>query len=82
MILSILSSSKDKNSALRAVQQNFVFQGTLGMEIEKLYDTYSFSEKKLAFEFLNLIEQYVQNEYPYIAGIILKPTRRSRSHSS
>ena len=82
MILSILSSSKDKQSALQAVQHNFVFQGTLRMEIEKLFETYKHSEKKLIFAFMDLVEQFHKNDYPYIAGISLKPTRGRQSHSS
>lgn len=82
MILSILSSSKDKTSALRAVQQNFVFQGTLRMDIEKLFLTYKDCEKKLTFEFMNLIERFSNHTYPYLAGISLKETRRTQCHSS
>lgn len=82
MILSILSSSRDKDSALRAVQQNFNFQGTLRMEIEELFETYHNSNIKLTNEFIRLIDQFSKNSYPYLAGISLKPTRRTQSHSS
>lgn len=82
MILSILSSSKDKHSALRAVQQNFIFQGTLRLDIDQLYDTYKSKEEKLSIEFMELIEQFHKNAYPYLAGISLNTTRRTHSHSS
>jgi cytoplasmic iron level regulating protein YaaA (DUF328/UPF0246 family) len=82
MILSILSSSKDKNSALKAVQQNFDFQGTLRLEIEALFDDFQNSESQLISGFLHLIEKFHKNEYPYIANITLKPTRGTEYHSS
>lgn len=82
MILSILSSSKDKHSALKAVQQNFAFQGTLRMEIEALYQTYNIQDRKLTFAFMDLIDKFNRNEYPYLANITLKPTRGSQYHSS
>lgn len=82
MILSILSSSKDKQSALQAVQHNFDFQGTLRIDIEKLFDKYIDSERKLIMAFIDLVDQFHKNEYPYLAGISLKPNRESHSHSS
>ncbi|MCT8137746.1 hypothetical protein H1D32_08265 [Anaerobacillus sp. CMMVII] len=82
MILSILSSSKDKQSAFKAVRQNFAFQGTLRMEIEALFEEYKNSESHLIVEFMNIIEQFDQNAYPYIANITLKPSRREEYHSS
>lgn len=82
MILSILSSSKDKTSALRAVQQNFVFQGTLRMDIEALFEKYNNSEKMLINEFMFLVDQFNSNTYPYLANISLRPTRRTHCHTS
>lgn len=82
MILSILSSSKDKNSALQAVKQNFIFQGTLRSDTETLFIKYQNNEKRLAAEFIKLIEQFNESKYPYLASIRLKPTRSSQSHSS
>lgn len=82
MISSILSSSKDKHSALKAVQQNFIFQGTLRLELEALFERYQDCEHTLTTEFLKLIEQFTNNTYPYLANITLKPTRRSKCHSS
>lgn len=82
MILSILSSSKDKQSALRAVQQNFVFQGTLRIDIEALFEKHQNNEQSLINEFMNLIERFHKNNYPYLANITLKPTRGTKSHSS
>lgn len=81
MILSILSSSKDKNSVLQAVKQNFIFQGTLRIDTEALFIQYQNNENILAAEFIKLIEQFSENNYPYLANIILKPTRSSQSHS-
>ncbi|WP_129078080.1 hypothetical protein [Anaerobacillus alkaliphilus] len=82
MILSILSSSKDKHSALKAVQQNFMFKGTLRLEIEALFETHINNEHSLITEFAKLVELFSNNEYPYLANITLKPTRRSQCHSS
>lgn len=81
MILSILSSSKDKQSAIQAVLQNFIFQGTLRLEMEQLFETHKNSEKKLVYAIIDIIEQFGRNNYPYLAGIRLKPTRRSQSNT-
>ncbi len=73
MILSILSSSKDKQSALQAVKQNFIFQGTLYLETEALFKKDITKETHL--QFIKLIEQFKNNEYPYIANIKLKSSK-------
>lgn len=82
MILSILSSSKDKNSALQAVKQNFIFQGSLRIETETLFSQYQSSEIIMIAEFIKIVEQFSEDNYPYLASIRLKPTRKSHSHSS
>lgn len=82
MILSILSSSKDKNSALQAVKQNFIFLGTLRIDTETLIIKYQNSDRLLTAEFIKLIEQFSENKYPYLANIRLKPKRSSHSNFS
>lgn len=83
MIISILSSSKNKHSALQAVHENFNFLGTLGLEIGNLYEMIQETNgTKVANEVIHLVDQFVKNTYPYLAGITLKETRRKHYHSS
>ncbi|MCD8502742.1 MAG: hypothetical protein LRY71_15100 [Bacillaceae bacterium] len=82
MIISILSSSKNKYSALQAVHENFNFLGTLGMEFDGFYNNAATNEVKSAQKVIQLVEEFVNNTYPYLAGISLKETRRKHYHSS
>lgn len=82
MIISILSSSKHKQSALQAVHDNFKFLGTLGLEINQLLENSEVNCKGISMEIIDLVDQFTKNCYPYLGGIALKPSRRKEYHSS
>lgn len=82
MIVSISTSNQNKNDVLRAIENNFIFLGTLRIHVEEIFNKYENSSEKLVIELINLMELYINDQYPYLAGISIQSSKGKHCHSS
>ncbi|MGO4888884.1 hypothetical protein ACJ2A9_14105 [Anaerobacillus sp. MEB173] len=82
MILSIATSSQNKNDVLKAIDNNFVFMGTLRLHVENVFQLYQHTVDTLISELISLLELFINDQYPYLAGITIKPSKGKHCHSS
>lgn len=82
MILSISTSKQNKKDIIKAIENNFIFMGTLRIHVEELFDKYENSYDKLVIELTKLMELYINDQYPYLAGISIYSAKGKHCHSS